>query len=309
MMKILNSISEKLTNSKFIPWRFRHQGGPLNTIFQRPLRQKRLASYIEGLTSTADSLTVIYGIRNRVDYKFWHSLNSIRAQTYPSQLLQVMVVDYGSNETDLLMIKELCREFDAELIETSVKGDWNRSHCLNIGIKRSTSKFILTTDTDIIFSENYIETLVSRLKIQPLSVLFSKCLDLPENMTAPLLDTFENKEKIAADELLQHTISRSNGSANAGINSSYTYFYKIIGGYDEYFKLWGSEDNDIKRRLEYLGLESSSIADKAYYIHQWHPKHDGVNNSPQLKKTIEDNHQYLLKDHRIFKNHNGWGEY
>ena len=147
------------------------------------------------------------------------------------------------------------------------------------------------------------------LKETPLSVIFSKCLDLKENCTEFLIDNFEKGQSLDPEELKSKTESRSTGEANAGINASYTQFYKDIYGYDEYFKLWGSEDNDIKRRLEYFGLDSRSIAAKAYYLHQWHPKHDGVKTSPELQKTIEKNHKYFQHDHRIFKNKDAWGEY
>ena len=151
--------------------------------------------------------------------------------------------------------------------------------------------------------------LVDTLINNPLSVIFSKCLDLKESSTEHLTTKFEKGQSLDPEELKSQAEGRSSGEANAGINASFTQFYQDIHGYDEYFKLWGSEDNDIKRRLEYFGLESRSIANKAYYLHQWHQKHDGVNASPELKKTIEKNHQYYQRDHRIFKNRDGWGEY
>ncbi|MFT6779334.1 MAG: putative glycosyltransferase involved in capsule biosynthesis [Paraglaciecola sp.] len=308
-MRIMNKISAKLTQSKALPWRIRYQGGPLNTIFQRPKRQKRLESFIKSVTTVKDDITVVYGIRNRVDYKFWHSLNSIRVQNYVPNLINILVVDYGSIESDLTMIRKFCAQFDAKLLETNKDGDWNRAHCLNIGIKRVNTKYLLTTDTDIIFSDNYISELIETLKQDPLSVIFSKCLDLKESANKFLIANFESNQAIDSKELKSQAEGRSSGEANAGINASFTQFYKDINGYDEYFKLWGSEDNDIKRRLEYYGLESRSIASKAYYLHQWHPKHEGVNASLELKKTIEENHRYFKNDHRIFKNTDDWGEY
>jgi hypothetical protein len=308
-MRLINQFSEKLTGFQYIPWRIRHQGGPLNTLIQRPIRKIKLESFIQNTTKQKDEITVIYGIRNRVDYKFWHSLNSIRLQNHHQNLIKIMVVDYGSSESDLRTIRRFCAEFNAELLETHKTGDWNRAHCLNIGIKRTTTKFLITTDTDIIFSKNYVSVLIDTLKNSPLSVIFSKCLDLKESSTDFLISEFEKGQPLNPEALKSKAEGRSSGEANAGINASYTQFYQDIYGYDEYFKLWGSEDNDIKRRLEYFGLKSRSIADKAYYLHQWHPKHDGVNASPELKKTIEKNHQYFQQDHRIFKNTDDWGEY
>lgn len=308
-MQIFNKLSEKLTEFRFLPWRTRYQGGPLNTLIQRPLRRKKLASTITDADKQKDEVTVIYGIRNRVDYKFWHSLNSIRQQNYAQDLIKILVVDYGSTESELSTIRQFCSEFNAELLETCMSGDWNRAHCLNIGIKRATTKFLLTTDTDIIFSQNYIEVLVETLKKQPLSVVFSKCLDLKESSSKFLINEFEKSQSVIPEKLRAEAQGRSSGETNAGINASYAQFYQDINGYDEYFKLWGSEDNDIKRRLEYFGLESLSISHQAYYLHQWHPKHDGVNASPELKKIIEKNQRYYQKDHRIFKNKENWGEY
>ena len=308
-MRIFNKFSEKLTEFRFIPWRMRHQGGPLNTLIQRPIRQRKLKSFIQDTATQKDGITVIYAIKNRVDYKFWHSLKSIRSQNYDQNLINILVIDYGSSEADLEITRHFCAEFNAELIETHKTGDWNKAHCLNIGIKRTTTKFLLSADTDIIFSKNYVSVLIDTLKSNPLSVIFSKCLDLKKSTAEHLISEFKEGQPLDPEALKSEAEARSSGDANTGINASYTQFYQDIYGYDEFFKLWGSEDNDIKRRLEYFGLESRSIATKAYYLHQWHPKYAGVKDSPELREIINKNHQYYQRDHRIFKNTDDWGEY
>ena len=315
MMNWLNKISRKLEKAPCIPWRLRHHGGPLNTIIYRPLRQYKMYKMLSGLKGE-DDITVIYPIKNRIDYKVWHSFASIRSQCYPQHLVHILVVDYGSDDQQLSELRNYCQRFDAKILETKLSKHWSKSHCLNIGIKRATSKFILSIDSDIILAPNYVESLVNMLKRQPLSVVFSQCRDLPPSCENELMALFEVKKQAKADYFYQFSSSRSIGNCNPGINATYTSLYHLIRGYDELFQSWGWEDNDLKDRFECLGLESRSIAAQSYYLHQWHPKydgwhsrHDGTRVDNNLQQQFEDNWEHFKNNRDIVKNSENWGEF
>ena len=168
---MFNKISENLTNKKIIPWRFRHLGGPLNTIFYVHFRRKKLKKLLAKLENNQNSITVLYGVKNRAGYKLRNSLDSIRNQNYPQELINILVVDYGSDDEHLSEIKVLCDKYDAQLVQTNISSNWNKAHCMNIGIKQISTKFLLSSDVDIIFAKNYLSTIVDKLTNSPLSCL------------------------------------------------------------------------------------------------------------------------------------------
>jgi hypothetical protein len=79
-----------------------------------------------------------------------------------------------------------------------------------------------------------------------------------------------------------------------------------VRGYDEYYQEWGSEDDDLMRRFKYLGLESRVLDSGSFYLHQWHPKYEGL---PDGRNTaqIERNRLYFEKNHSILRNDRDWG--
>src|SRR4029079_2259886 len=46
--------------------------------------------------SRTDDITAVIGSRNRADYRLENAIRSIRSQTYPADLIRIVVVDYGS---------------------------------------------------------------------------------------------------------------------------------------------------------------------------------------------------------------------
>ena len=294
-------------NMTFIPWRFRHLGGVLNTLFYSKMNRLYFSHLVERDVSEND-ITVVIGVKNRADYRLVNALSSIRNQSYPFERIYILVVEYGSSKNNVAIVSDICKTYKAEHLIVDNVSLWNRSHCLNIGIRHTTSKFILTSDTDIIFSENYIESAIQMLLKNPLSVVYSQTLDLTSQNCSILESVANRKCSIDCDSFLQYAEPRSQGDCNAGINATYRRYYEYIRGYDENYTLWGGEDNDIARRFSYLGLEPISICNVAYYLHQWHEKHEGVN-SKILGSTINANELYFNKNHSVKRNPNGWGSY
>jgi hypothetical protein len=87
---------------------------------------------------------------------------------------------------------------------------------------------------------------------------------------------------------------------------TFTAFLQLIRGYDEYYELWGREDADLMRRLDYLGLNPLAPGPDSFYLHQWHPKYDGIPaeaHATQLRR----NTIYMGRAHSIVRNDRSWG--
>jgi hypothetical protein len=292
--------------STILPYRFTFRDGLVNTVLAAPLRRARLRNELAQQTEGMDdSVTVLIGIRNRSDYRLRNALWSLRHQDYPSDLVKIVVVDYGSTTEHRTRTFELCDRFDAECFPLAAPGGWNKPKCLNYAIKRTRTKFLLSSDVDVIFPQQYLTEMVHALKKNPLAAVYSRMQDLPQDSveTMQTLDTMD--ADIPFDTLFELASARGAGYENAGINGTYTHYYHYLRGYDEFYEGWGSEDNDLMKRFVNLGLDIVSLYPNATYLHQWHPKGEGIGN---YQETARRNREYYEDTRSIIRNTQRWGE-
>ena len=208
-----------------------------------------------------DDVTVVMGIKNIPGHRIINALNSIRTQDYPKDLIELILVDYSSMQEFIPEYKGLCEIYDAEYIRLEDKTIWNRSHALNIAIKKVKSKYLLSTDADIMFEKNYIKKAVNELRRNPYQYILARCLDAPESAM-----NGTNYFRLKAVSIYR------SATVNRGINMTLTYYYHKIHGYDERYIGWGAEDDDLIKRFRLLGLKKKDISHISSYIHQWHPQ-------------------------------------
>ncbi|WAC01942.1 galactosyltransferase-related protein [Lacinutrix neustonica] len=87
---------------------------------------------------------------------------------------------------------------------------------------------------------------------------------------------------------------KSNNQAT-GMTVYNTELLKSIGGYDEFYNGWGSEDTDVHVRLKNAGHTVRFYSDALLILHQWHAKHYRMNNdnSPLHSRLEQINAAYL----------------
>lgn len=211
-------------------------------------------------------------------------------------MIQITLVDYDSNVKLVSKYKQLCEKYNAQLIRVDNQLVWCKSHALNIAIKQTTTKYILSSDVDIIFEKNYIHESIKLLKKNVFQVILADMLDLPP-LEINNLD-FENLKPLSK--------SRYKGSGYViAIPLALTYFFKKIRGYDEQYKLWGKEDDDLIKRFYMLGVDKKLIQ-SSYHLHQWHSKYEGVKNL-DFKKQLNWNTEYFNNTHSLVRNNKNWG--
>lgn len=305
---MLHRLSESLIDSRWLPWRVRHFGGPWNTLVGVHLRRILLKRKI-AITKrdTQADITVVIGVKNRGGYRLQNALKSIRLQDYDINLIKICIVDYGSTSGNAKDIETLCAEYNAYYVYVKNTGNWNRAHCLNIGIKRAKTRFVLTADVDIIFASNYISKAIRILENEPLSAIYSQCLDLPESTSNALQDIATGKHKWELLGLRETSSPRSNIIWTDGICCTYTSYFHEVRGYDEYFTGWGSEDVNLSHRFIFYGLRKKSVFEHSYYLHQYHAQYAGVNDK-DINSVIERNINYSRQNKYIFANKEGWGD-
>ena len=287
-----------------LPWRLTHRGGFWNTSVFAPSRKLALGPFGYALGRWAPpSVTAVIAVRNRPPRHLRCTVASLRAQRFDQRLLTITIVDSGSDPDCAAAIARVASEFDVHLLRIPNPGPWNKPKCLNIGIRNARSTFLLSSDSDIYYAPDYLSTAIDHLRRHPLSVVYSRMMDLTPDAT-------ERLQQVAAvtpalfDELLGAASPRSCGTSNEGISMTFTAFYALLRGYDEVFEGWGSEDTDLQRRFERLGLQIASISDRSVYLHQWHPKGLGIEH---FDETAARNASYLRSARSLVRNVRGWG--
>ena len=241
---------------------------------------------------TSDSLTIVFGYRNRDLIRVERCLQSLAGQTRRD--FRVLFVDYGSRLSLARSVQSLVEGFPfCQYIYTDTRGwPWSRAKALNIGVCLAETDYVLTTDVDMIFAPNFVETV---LKAQDgNSVIYCNPRWLPE--------TFADWERIAdyADAL-----PKGNGQ-QGGCQCVPLPVMQAMRGFDENLEYWGAEDWDLNLRLMRWGLRECWVDDQTTIFHQWHPIERGGFPFSYLDRWINP---YLAQvSTQLVRNTPRWGE-
>jgi len=243
------------------------------------------------------TLTIVVGYRNREISRARRFLESLRRQTCDD--FSLILVDYGSDPGKASAMKSLVDGYSfASYIYSETRGwPWNRAHALNTGIRLADSRYVMTSDIDLIYSNNLIEVILDRASES--KALHSLCYYLPRRF-----DKY--------DEIDKHISSYRVGGKDAlGLLQVLPKeIYVELRGFDEYYRFWGAEDRDLHYRLLQYGVNFEWLDLKSCPIyHQWHPVFN--NKTPNFMPVgfWEDVQFYVQKNIDILKRNNeNWGK-
>ncbi|WP_291726614.1 glycosyltransferase [Bernardetia sp.] len=214
---------------------------------------------------------------------------------------EIFFIDYGSDIEKSSELEKFCQETDLiTYIYTETRGKfWCKPEALNLALNKATGDYFITIDVDMIHLPNFLEEISHY--VEQNTLLHYQCYYLPSNFDyTNYLNTLQNTDVTSLDE--------SSKTSALGIFAVKTSELKHIGGFDEYFRMWGIEDKDIHYRLsrnldvKWFPLEKSPV------FHQWHP----VSNNPLAQpkgweKTVIDHYhnKYDKPELLIHKKTNG----
>jgi glycosyltransferase involved in cell wall biosynthesis len=248
-------------------------------------------------------ITVIVPVRNRMGPAIENTLRAVRGQSYPSELVRLVIVDYNSDAPYADWLATIAAKHHAALIRVADVSEWNKSHCLNIAIRRCTTRYLMVLDADVLLASNYLQRAIDELARDPLQVVMSQILDLPET-ERDFPPEFDDADLVSAR---QRAAARTSGLHHEGTIITATEVLKRLRGYDENFRIWGAEDNDMVRRLEHYAMDLTSVASTSFYLHQWHPKYEGAD-PDVIERQFQANWAYLKRTQRtLVRNRQEWG--
>jgi len=240
-------------------------------------------------------ISIVFGFRNRDLTRVKRCLDSLKKQR--KQNFEVVFVDYGSDTETANQAEKLVQSYDFNYIYSDSRFTfWSRSKALNIGIANAKGEFIVTSDIDAIFSDNFTEVISKR--VQPEKFFCSQCFHLPENF-----DAYDDIRKYSGSFL-------KSGPTEMGIGLVVLKEkLQQIHGFEEYYQIWGVEDLDIKKRLESSGLEMEYITvEECQIYHQWHPVVSHKNKLLTPTGWYETMWNYHSNNSSVVRNPDGWGK-
>ena len=205
--------------------------------------------------------SIIVGFRNREIDRITKSLNSLADQSFKD--FELIFIDYGSDEQIASTLEPIINNYSfAKYIYSDTRGwFWNRAHALNTGTKIAKGEILVFYDIDLIIEQDFVQKL-TQLDFENSFHTFS-CFYLPEGFE------LENKDlKRDGIHYEQNYVGLCAVKKNHVVD---------ICGFDEYFMVWGAEDDDFYNRLNKVGLvkiQKSAVDYKVF--HQWH-KSDSPN--------------------------------
>lgn len=236
-------------------------------------------------------------------------LASVAQQTVARQM-EVIVADDGSTDETEELVKSFAKKAPFPVRFVSQPHDGFRlARCRNIGAAAATAPHLIFLDGDCLIPPDHVE---EHLKChRPGIVTNTYCVRIDQETSERItLDLVQSQEylkliprrelrKLAAINrkawfynLIGHSKKPALRGGNAGMRRE---DYLRVNGYDENFRGWGCEDDDMGNRLRAAGLRVKYILDRTRTYHLWHP--------PAVTKPVKmrhgQNYGYLVRPLRL----------
>ncbi|GAA3614049.1 galactosyltransferase-related protein [Flavivirga amylovorans] len=230
--------------------------------------------------------SIIYPYRNRDIQRVKNSLESLEKQT--SKNFEVYFVNYGSDKIYTKQVEDLLVKYSSVKYSYlyTEQQPWNKSKAINSVLKSLESGYFFVADIDMIFHLNFIK----------------KALKLLRNNEAYYFQVgfLSEEESRTTKNFKDYTIKFKSNEKATGLTLCSVESAKAIGGFDEFYHFWGSEDTDFHIRLKNAGGHVNFYNKEVLMLHQWHETYRNkevktLSKSLQVSGIVQFNHFYLKK--------------
>ena len=231
---------------------------------------------------------------------------------------ELIISDDGSQEDLVSVVKAFKDKFNFSLIYTRQEDKGFRlARCRNNGIRASRGDYIIFLDQDLVYTKNFLETLVQNRKngcfctTYPVRLTQEQTDRITDEMIANFrfdsIITPEQHQKIkkqyTKDRFYYYMRSiglRAHGpklrGGACGINRTDLI---DVNGYDERYIGWGYEDDDLTRRLYQNKTTGINISYDEFPIHLFHePFHE---NGQRVNRAYYFKSKLKTKLHKAFR--------
>jgi glycosyltransferase involved in cell wall biosynthesis len=222
-------------------------------------------------------------------HKPWHLrrvLASIAGQQGVGCKFEVAVTDDGSTDETPEIVEEFRRRADFPVRFTTHEHTvFHPARCRNDGARATSAPYLLFVDGDCVLPPDHVAIHLARRR--PGNVMLGFCFRVSKELSAGLTeegarcgeflawDVGRERRLVARRHrkarlycLLRHPSKPRLASGNFGI---WRADFERVNGFDENYRGWGQEDDDLGRRLRRAGVRFDSILGWTQTYHLWHP--------------------------------------
>jgi len=234
-------------------------------------------------------ISVIVPVYNRLEHLRALFLCLLRQKKQTDELI---ITDDGSSQKVLDFIGDLIPEakFKVKHIYQEDKG-FRKTRALNNAVRNSSGDLLIFCDQDLIFGEEYVETIASNIKEniflmgrahtlkkeeKDFALENIEKINSYEEIVKNLPDSYIPTIKKMLNEDKKRRLLKTFKLAKRGIKlvgMSYALMknaYIKVNGYDENYIGWGQEDDDFGNRLTVAGINGKELVTKNIQLHLWH---------------------------------------
>lgn len=241
------------------------------------------------------SVSVVIPVYNRKE-KLAKTIAGLTQQTYPLELIEVVIADDGSSDNPDELVELFSKHFDIKYIRQDDEG-YRLSEIRNKGVEAATHEQIIILDCDMLPLPTLVESYMMYAHITDKAVLIGgrryvntdnikyeniiKNVGILYDLTSVRTDTGKPPENgLPPSEDWRYKIYRETNNLK---NSKYPFrafcggnvcfpksLIEKIGGFDEDFKAWGAEDTEFGYRVYNQGYWLIPV-EKAEALHQEPP--------------------------------------
>ena len=236
-------------------------------------------------------------------------LASVAAQRSVAGRFEVVVSDDGSIDETPQIVRQFASSVDFPVrFTTHAHEGFRLAKCRNDGVRASNADYLVFLDGDCLMPPDFLATHQQHKKRGIARAGFCCWLDreTSERITIDNILSGDFINLIPAESqkwirqmhwksrfynCIRHASKPKLFGGNVGI---YREDYERVNGYDENFRGWGCEDDDLRLRLRQAAVGIRSIAHRTQTYHLWHPP---TPTKPEIWKQGE-NIAYFMRANR-----------
>lgn len=219
----------------------------------------------------------------------WHlrrCLVSLAAQRDVAGQFEVIVVDDGSRDDTPAVVAQTAREVDYRLtFITHPHNGYQLARCRNSGIRAALAPYLLFTDGDCVFPPDHLRGHLDARR--PGVVRSGDCLRFDEAASQRIDESSVRSGKFMNSVSREAIKFRRRGLAKARLHrlllrrdrpkltgwniAAWRDQLVRVNGFDERFRGWGCEDDDLAARLRTSGARIATAVGYTHGYHLWHP--------------------------------------
>lgn len=238
------------------------------------------------------------------------TLSSINLQKGVDGRFEVVVTDDGSIDDTRAVVEDFARLSDFPVGYTTHDHDgFQLSRCRNEGVRASSAPYLLFLDGDCLLADDHVRIHLEHRRVGVANG--SDCLRLPPKVSERLDEAavingrfaarapFKEKLRVLREHLdgeLNWLLRHPHKPKLFGNNTAlWRRDFEQVNGFNERFRHWGGEDDDLRARLVEAGLEIRSLRHRTRTYHLWHPP------EPSARSRWSDgrNVPYLTRGFRL----------